>query len=278
MNTADTTESAGSMVSTDGKVGVTVPDDYLADTSALDGKTILVTGASDGIGRAAAEAYAAHGATVILLGRDVAKLEAVYDAIENAGGPQPAAIPFDLSQDNEESYITLADLVGEQLGHLDGLLLNASVLGERRPLEQARWNEWRDLIQVNVHSQFLLAKALLPLLRDAPSASLVFTTSGVGRQGRAYWGAYAVSKFATEGMMQVLASELESTSDVRVNCINPGATNTAMRRAAYPGENPESNPAPAAIMNCYLYLMDEASKGMCGFSFDAQARPRTSLS
>ncbi len=248
----------------------TIPNTYEPDGDALKGKTILVTGASEGIGRAAALTYAAHGATIVLLARNVEKLEDVYDAIETAGGPQPAAVPFDLSQDSEEAYDSLADVLSEQFEQLDGLLLNAGILGERRPLEQAKWSQWRAVMQVNVDSQFLMLRALMPLLRAAPRSSVVLTSSGVGRRGRAYWGAYAVSKFAVEGMAQVLADELESTSEVRVNCINPGATNTAMRRAAYPGEAPTTNPSPEDIMGPYMYLMDDASTQITGCSLDAQ--------
>ncbi|MEL7044207.1 MAG: YciK family oxidoreductase [Pseudomonadota bacterium] len=247
-----------------------VPRDYAPSPGALAGRTILVTGASAGIGAAAARSYAAHGATVILLGRDIPRLETVYDAIEAAGGPQPAAVPFDLAQDGEEPFLELANTLGEQFEHLDGLLLNASVLGERRPLEQISWASWRDVMQVNVHSQFLTLKALMPLLHEASSPSVVLTSSGVGRQGRAFWGAYSVSKFATEAMMQILAAETENTGTLRVNCVNPGATNTAMRRAAYPAEDPTTNPAPEEIMRTYLYLMDDASAGVTGNSFDAQ--------
>lgn len=251
-------------------IGRKIPADYAVAADALRGKTIMVTGASDGIGRDAALTYARLGATVVLLGRSVEKLEAVYDAIERAGGAQPAAIPFDLSQDDEEPYQELARVIGEQLGRLDGLLLNAGILGERRPIEQFKWSTWKNVMQINVHSQFLLTKAFMPLLHEAEQGSIIFTSSGVGRQGKAYWGAYAVSKFATEGLMQVLASETENTSRLRVNCINPGATNTAMRRAAYPAETPDNNLRPEAIMSSYIYLMDEASIGVTGNSFDAQ--------
>jgi NAD(P)-dependent dehydrogenase (short-subunit alcohol dehydrogenase family) len=254
----------------DSKVGIPIPADYNAAPDALAGKTILVTGASAGIGAAAAKTYARHGATVILLGRDVPRLEAVYDAIEEAGGPQPAAVPFDLAQDAEEPFIELANTIGGLFPSLDGVLLNASILGERKPLEQALWSSWREVMQVNVNSQFLTMKSLMPLLHQAPSASLVFTTSGVGREGRAFWGAYSVSKFATEAMMQILAAESENTTNLRVNCINPGATNTSMRRKAYPAEAPESNPEPEAILRSYLYLMDDASQGTTGYSFNAQ--------
>ena len=246
------------------------PRNYVAPENLLQGRNILVTGAGDGIGRSAALAYAAHGATVWLLGRTESKLEAVYDDIEAAGGPQPAILPVDLATLTEQQCATLAQTLAENLGQLDGLLHNASILGERRPIESASYEAWCDVMQVNVNAQFLLTKALLPLLAAAPSSSIVFTSSGVGRQGRAYWGAYAVSKFATEGFMQVLADELENTSKVRVNSLNPGGTNTAMRRSAYPAETPTDNPSPEQIMPAYLYLMGDDSRGITGQAFNAQ--------
>jgi NAD(P)-dependent dehydrogenase (short-subunit alcohol dehydrogenase family) len=250
----------------------TIPSDYKPAQNLLRDKVILVTGAGDGIGRAAAESYAAHGATVVLLGRTQAKLEAVYDAIEAAGGAQPALFPMDLASASETDYATLAEAMDSTFGRLDGVLHNASVLGERRPIASASWTAWAEVMQVNVNAQFLLSKALLPLLEQAPQASLIFTSSGVGRRGRSYWGAYAVSKFATEGLMQVLADELENTSRIRVNSLNPGATNTAMRRTAYPAETPTTNPSPAAIMPAYLYLMGDDSLGVTGQAFNAQMR------
>ncbi len=243
---------------------------YQARPDLLQNKVILVTGAGDGIGRVAAETYAAHGATVVLLGRTQEKLEAVYDAIEAAGHPQAAIAPMDLATASEEQCQQLAGMIGESFGRLDGLLHNASILGERRPIESASYKAWQEVIQINVNGQFLLTRYMLPLLQEAPSASIVFTSSGVGRQGRAYWGAYAVSKFATEGMMQVLASELENTSQVRANSLNPGATNTAMRRTAYPGEQPDSNPSPADIMPAYLYLMGDDSMAVNGQALNAR--------
>lgn len=253
------------------QIGGAIPADYAPNSAALADRTILVTGASAGIGRAAALAYAQHGATVVLLGRDVPRLETVYDEIVAAGGPTPAALPFDLNQATEEPYFELARVVEAELGGLDGVLLNASILGERRPLEQCTWKSWQEVMQVNVNSQFLLLKACMPALRQAPAASVILTSSGVGRTGRAYWGSYSVSKFATEAIMQILSAETENTCEVRVNCINPGGTNTAMRRAAYPAEVPTDNPDPDAIMRSYLYLMDAASSGVTGYSFDAQA-------
>jgi len=246
------------------------PANYQPSPTLLQGKTILVTGAGDGIGRSAALAYAAHGATVILLGRTESKLEKVYDEIEQAGGPKPALVALDLATATEDNVVHLAGGLAQEFTHLDGLLHNASILGERRPIESARYAAWLEVMQVNVNAQFLLTRHMLPLLQAAPAASIVFTSSGVGRKGRAYWGAYAVSKFATEGFMQVLADELENTSKVRVNSLNPGATNTAMRRTAYPGEQPTDNPAPEDIMATYLFLMGDDSAGISGQAFNAR--------
>ncbi len=241
-----------------------IPNDYTPAPDLLANKHVLVTGAGDGIGRAAALSFAAHGATVILLGRTVSKLESVYDEIEAAGGAQPAIFPMDLATCNELECKELAQALQESFGKLDGLLHNASVLGDRRPIESTTYVGWQEVMQVNVNAQFLLTRHLLGALQAAPSASIVFTSSGVGRKGRAFWGAYAVSKFATEGFMQVLADELENTCQVRVNSLNPGATNTAMRRAAYPSERPDTNPAPEAIMPAYLYLMGDDSLAVHG--------------
>ena len=246
------------------------PADYQAEQDLLAGKIILVTGAGDGIGRVAALTYAAHGATVILLGRTESKLEAVYDEIESAGHPKPALIELDLATVSDGQCAHLAQSLSEEFGRLDGLLHNASVLGERRPIESSSYSVWQEVMQVNVNAAFALTRHLLPLLQAAPSASIVFTSSGVGRTGRAFWGAYSVSKFATEGFMQVLSAELENTSKIRVNCINPGGTNTAMRRSAFPAENPKENPSPQDIMGVYLYLMGKDSIDATGVSFNAQ--------
>jgi len=248
----------------------TIPTHYSAATDLLAGKTILVTGAGAGIGKAAALSYAERGATVILVGRTVAKLEVVYDEIEGNGHPKPAIFPLDLASITEQQCADLTQALTNEFGHLDGLLHNASILGERRTLDSASYNTWLNVMQVNVNAPFLLTRHLLPLLRAAPSASIILTASGVGRTGRAFWGAYAVSKFATEGFMQVLADELENTSAIRVNSLNPGATNTAMRRSAYPGEVATDNPAPSDIMPTYLYLMGSDSAGITGQAFNAQ--------
>ena len=244
--------------------------DYQARPDLLQGRVILVTGAGRGIGAAAAKAFAAHGATVLLLGKTEANLSAVYDEIEAAGHPQAAVIPFNLETALPHQYDELAAMLETEFGRVDGVLHNAAIVGPRTPLEQLSGDNFMRVMQVNVNAMFMLTSTLLPLLKLSEDASVVFTSSSVGRKGRAYWGAYGVSKFATEGLMQTLADEVDSISSVRSNSVNPGATRTSMRAMAYPGENPQNNPEPEAIMPVYLYLMGPDSKGVNGQAFDAQ--------
>ncbi len=248
-----------------------LPDQWLPQADALAGKTILVTGAGDGIGKAAALSFAQHGAEVLLLGRTEAKLEAVYDTIVAEGGVEPGIIPTDLAKAGHDDLIALAGELASEIPKLDGLLHNASILGDRKPLAQTSAALWHQVMQVNVNATFMLTQALLPMLEQAPLASVVFTSSGVGRRGRAFWGAYAVSKFATEGLMQVLADELGAISNIRVNSLNPGAVNTTMRRTAYPAEPPTTNPNPEALMQHWSYLMSDDSKDINGQALSVQS-------
>lgn len=242
---------------------------YKPNNNLLKDKVILITGAGDGIGRGAAKKFAEYGATIILLGRTTKKLEQVYDEIEQANYPQAAIYPMNLEGASPKDYEDLANTIEQEFGKLDGVLHNASLLGVLTPIEQYDANLWHQVMQVNLNAAFMLTKACLPLLRKSNDASIVFTSSTVGRKGRAYWGAYAVSKFANEGLMQVLADELEKTN-IRVNSINPGRTRTAMRAKAYPAEDPNILKTPEEIMPVYLYLFGEDSKGVSGQAFDAQ--------
>ncbi len=243
---------------------------YQAPDNLLNDKIILITGSSEGIGRAAALAYAEHGATVILHGRNIERLESLYDEIIAAGAKEPAIMPADLQQASYEDFMVWQNSIGTEFGRLDGLLHNAGQLGRINPIEHCLSSDWEKVMQVNVNAQFMLTKAMLPLLKESEAGSIVFTSSSVGRKGRALWSAYSASKFATEGMMQVLADELENTTNIRVNSINPGATNTAMRRLAYPGETASHNPEPKDIMASYLYLMGDDSKALNGQAVNAQ--------
>lgn len=243
---------------------------YVPKSACLADRTILITGAGGGLGSALALACAALGARIVLCGRRIAKLERTYDAIVAAGGPRPSIAPLDLERADASHYDALADGVRNEFGRLDGLVHGAGLLGERAPIEHYDVVTWMKVMHVNVNAPFILTKSLLPLLRASVDASVVFVTSGVSVQGRAYWGAYAASKFAVEGLMQVLADETENVTQIRVNSINPGKMRTAMRAKAYPGEDPATVPLPEQVLAPFLYLLGPDGRGTSGRRFEAQ--------
>lgn len=243
---------------------------YKPQAQLLANRTVLVTGAGDGIGRVAAITYAKFGASLILLGRTRQKLDAVHDEILHSTGRQSLIIPLDLANLDPDSALELKQGLEAEHSRLDGILHNASILGPKVTVEHYPFDQWMRVFHVNLHSAYLITQTLLSLLKRAPDASIVFTSSGVGRSGRAYWGAYSLSKFATEGLTQVLADELNEVSSVRVNSLNPGGTRTSMRAQAFPAEEPSKLPKPEDHMLLYLYLMGPDSKGVHGQSFNAQ--------
>lgn len=246
------------------------PRSYTYAGDILKGRIILITGSSDGIGKALALRAATVGAQVILHGRSVAKLEKIYDAIEAIeGAPRPSIAVLDLESANAQSYESLADSIADEFGRLDGLVHNASILGDRYSIEQYDAVTWQKVMHVNVTAAFALTQVMMPMLKNSEDPSVIFTSSGVGRKGKAFWGAYAVSKFATEGLSQVLADE-HRHGGLRSNCINPGATRTNMRLAAYPAEDRDRLKRPEEILAPYIYLLGPDSKGVTGQSFDAQ--------
>ena len=248
----------------------TDPRSYTYPADLLRDRIVLITGASDGIGKTLALHSASLGAQVILHGRNVSKLEKVYDEVEAIeGAPRPSIAVMDLASANSESYTTLAQSIEQEFGRLDGLVHNAGILGERYSIEQYDAVLWQRVMHVNVTSAFALTQVFLPLLHESDDASVIFTSSGVGRTGKAFWGAYAVSKFATEGLSQVLADE-HRHADLRFNCINPGPTRTKMRLEAYPAEDRDKLKRPEDILATYIYLLGPDSKGITGQSFDAQ--------
>lgn len=248
-------------------------EDYRPSPDLLRGRVILVTGAGDGLGRAAALGFAAHGAQVALLGRTEGKLEAVYDAIVAAGGPTPALVPLDLVSAAPADYETLAGLLASEFGRLDGVLHAAAVLGTLTPVELFEPEVWQEVLRVNLTAPFLLSRACLPMLRRAEDPSMLYLSCATGRRGRAYWGAFAVSKFGLEGLMQVLADEVETNTPLRVNSLDPGPMRTRQRTRAFPGEAPASNPTPEQLLPALLYLMGPDGRGVRGQTLDVE-RPR----
>ncbi len=244
---------------------------YCAPEQLLKDRVLLVTGAGDGIGKAAAKRYAEYGATVILLGKTIEKLELVYDQIEQAGHPQPAIYPMNLEGASAKDFQDLQLTLDKEFGRLDGILHNAALLGVLTPIAQYDMEQWSKVMQVNLNAPYILTRMCLPLLEKSPTSSVVFTTDEVGIKGKAYWGAYAISKAAVNNMMQILADEMETNTNIRFNCINPGKVATTMRSKAYPGENPATLAKPEDIMNSYLYLMGDDSKELNGQIINAQS-------
>jgi len=245
------------------------PASYRPRADLLKDRVILVTGAGAGIGRAVALALARHGATVVLTGRTAKKLEALYDSIIALGLPKPAYLPLDLETAVAADYDALAAAIEAEFGRLDGLLHNAAILGARSPIRYHSVPTWCRVLHVNLTAAFALTQVCLPLLEAAPDGSLLFTTSAVGARGRAYWGAYAVSKGGTERLAQVLADEYEGQR-LRVNVVNPGAVRTSMRALAYPAEDATGLASPEGVTATYLYLLGPESAGVTGRRFDCQ--------
>lgn len=229
---------------------------YQAPPDLLKDRVILVTGAGDGLGKAASMAFASHGATVVLLGRTIHKLEQVYDEIVAAGGPEPAIYPMNLEGATPKDYEDLANTLKEEFGVLHGLLHNAAWLGSNTPMAMYDIEVWFKVMQVNLNAAFVMTRACLPLLIDTGDASLVFTLDD---KHTAYWGAYGVSKAALKGFMDILADEMDTDKRVKVNAVDPGPVLTALRRKAFPGEDMEKLKTPEDVMHAYLYLMGKDS-------------------
>ena len=230
----------------------------------------MVTGASDGIGKALAVHIAGLGAQVVLHGRNTEKLESVYDQITGLpDSPRPSIAVLDLATADSNAYASLVNSIEQEFGRLDGLVHNAGILGQRLSIDQYEVAEWQRVMHVNLTVPFVLTQALLPLLRISADPSIIFTSSGVGRVGKAFWGAYSVSKFGTEALSQILADE-NRHKPLRANCINPGPIRTRMRLAAYPAEDRDALKRPEDIMASYVYLLGPDSQGVTGESIDVQ--------
>jgi len=244
-----------------------IPHDWQPVDRFLKDRVILVTGAGNGIGAAVAKSCAHFGARVVLLDKTVRNLEQVYDAIESAGDPQAAIYPMNLEGATEKDFIDLANTIEKEFGRLDGLLHNAAMLGALIPVAHFESELWFRILQVNLNAPFLLTRACLDLLMQSPDASILFSSDAVGRHGKAYWGAYGVSKAALENLMQTLADEMESNTRVRINSLDPGPVTTGLRNLAYPGENPQAVASPDDVVRPHLYILGPDSKGVTGQQF-----------
>jgi NAD(P)-dependent dehydrogenase (short-subunit alcohol dehydrogenase family) len=247
-----------------------IPEHFIADPDLLKGRTILITGAGSGLGRALAIQCARAGACVILSGRNGAKLDRAYDEIETLGAPKPAIAVLDLASATAVDYDALARVIGEEFGKLDGLVHAAGLLGDRTPLEQYDVPTWCKVLHVNLTAPFILTQVLLPHLRKSEDASIIFVSSGVVKKSRPFWGAYAVSKTGLESVRSMLAEELEGEANIRVNSVNPGRMRTAMRAAAYPAEDPNTVPTAESVCGTFLYLLGARGRGIDGQYIEAQ--------
>jgi NAD(P)-dependent dehydrogenase (short-subunit alcohol dehydrogenase family) len=247
-----------------------IPKQFTPDPGLLAGRVILITGAGSGLGRALAVESARAGATVILSGRNGAKLERVYDEIEAMGGPRPAIAILDLAVATAVDYDNLAKTIDAEFGKLDGVVHAAGLLGDRTPLEQYDVPTWCKVLHVNLTAPFILTQVLLPTLRKSADASVIFVSSGVVKNPRPFWGAYAVAKSGLESVRSMFSQELEGEPNIRVNSVNPGRMRTAMRAAAYPAEDPNTVPTPASVSGIFLYLLSAQSRGIDGQHLEAQ--------
>ena len=229
----------------------------------LKDKVILVTGANRGFGLAITMDLSKAGATVIMLGRDLGSLEYAYDAVVDAGYNEPILYPLDLEGATPENYQELQDNVLEKFDKLDGLIHNAAILGVQMPIEQYDIKLWYSTLQINLSAPFMLTQFLIPALVKSEDARILFLSSSVGRQARAYWGAYSVSKFGIEGFAKTLSEELEKTN-ITVNTVNPGKLRTEMRRTAYPAEDSSTVPTPEEKSAAIVYLLSSLSPKMNG--------------
>ncbi|MGR8933439.1 MAG: SDR family oxidoreductase [Gammaproteobacteria bacterium] len=230
----------------------------------LSNQAILISGAAGGLGGAAAVALAAEGAALILLDKNIAGLETVYDRILAVGGTQPAMYPFDLAGANENQYSEMAEVIERKYGSLQGLLHSAADLGELGPIATHSTASWGHTLNVNLNAAFLLTRVLLPVLQKSVKASIVFTSDSSLKAGKAYSGAYGVSKLALEGLAKTLAEELLSAGKIRVNTLVPGPVDSPLRKRAYPAEDKSLLPKPAALAETYIYLFGPRSVDVTG--------------
>lgn len=248
-----------------------LPPPALAGDVDLSARVIMVTGAAGGLGRPLALACAARGATVVLHGRVVRKLEAVYDEIVAAGHPQPTILPLDLGSAGADDFANVAGAIRAQLGRLDGLVHAAAFLGSLGPIEHQSPEVWEKVLRINVVAAMALTRSMLPFLAAAPDACVVFTLDTRGDDPRAYWGAYAAAKATLAALATTLADEWTSRANLRVDAVVPGPMRSPLRMLTHPGEDRSALPRPEALVPLFLHLLGAQAKAESGMRIDAQA-------
>src|SRR6476620_3156432 len=246
------------------------PADQLTQAP-LDGRVVLITGATGGVGRVVAAASSKKDATVVIHGRVVRKLEALYDEIMAAKLPEPIILPLDLAHAEAADFANVANALDAQVGRLDALVHTAALLGSLGPLEHQSFDNWVALLRVNVAAPMGLTRIVMPLLARSPDASVVFTLDSRGQEPRAYWGGYAVTKAAVGALARELADEWEHRPNLRVNAVVPGPIRSPLRNQSHPGEDPSLLPAPESIVPLYHHLIAGQSKADSDALVDAQA-------
>jgi len=248
---------------------------YTPAANALHKKTILITGVTDELGHSLAVELAKLGATIILLDKSVKKLETVYDDIEANKGPQPAIFPMDIETADEQDYLTLTQAIADNFKQLDGIILNHAVLGQHSPITHTDLTQWERALKVNLTSNFLLLKHCSSMLNNAEQASCIYISDQVAQQGRAYWGSYSSPKAACLNLIETIAEEWEANTNIHLNTLDPGPINTALRRQALPGIDPNQHLPPASATKAFAYLMDPGTNWPKGKHFSWSSADQT---
>lgn len=248
-----------------------LPSSDSPSSTSLVERIVLITGASGGLGRVLALACAAQGATTVLHGRNVRKLEALYDEILAAKHPEPIILPLDLAAAKAEDFANVASALQAQTGRVDAIVHTAVMLGTLGPIEHQAFDAWLATMRVVLLAPFGLTRALLPLLRAAPDASVVFTLDTRGQEPKAYWGGYAVAKAGLSALLAILADEWDGHANLRINGVVPGPMRSPLRAQTHPGDDIMRLPPPESLMPLYMYLLAGQPKAESGGVIDAQA-------
>ncbi len=253
--------------------------DYSPAENTLTGKIILIIGAADELGRSLSIEFAKLGATIILLDKSVKNLEQIYDDIEQNGGPKPAIFPMDIENAEEQDYLTLIQAIADNFKQLDGLILNAAVLGQHGPIVHTDLEQWTRALQVNLTANFLFLKHCASILNQADQASCLYVSDQVAQRGRAYWGSYSSPKAACLNLIETIAEEWETNTNIHVNSLDPGLINTALRRQAFPGLDPTQHQTVESVTKAFVYFMDTGISWPNGkhFSWDPADQSLTEI-